>query len=165
MQTIILSNLLIILVAITVSTGAYFFVIRPRIKRKLPSKQAGLVFLVEDGQIVDETPAARLALDLTRPANWDWPALSDAFKARFLAFPKSFDAAFEGSPLHVASIVPGDSSRLAITAFGSRLRIELQQSESDTCIAMHHLALLDQMTLASMSRAISKSPYPIWDLR
>ncbi len=159
---IIFENSIFLGAIFVAAIAAVFLAVKPRLKRRLPPNQASLIYLAEDGQIVDETPAGRLAMELTNPSNWDWATLYDAFQARFTGLPQAFDDAFQKAPLHIGSSIRGDTSQLVLTSFGSRLRIELQQAESDRCIAMHHLALLDQMTLSSMTRAISGAPYPIW---
>lgn len=130
--------------------------------RKLPATLAGIVYLVEDGAIIDETPAGRLAIEQSDRSNWDWSTIVESFAPRFQRLPATFDAAFAQAPLQLISDIPGDASRLELTSFGSRLRLELLQSETDNAVAMHHLALLDQLTLSSMTRAISAAPYPIW---
>lgn len=139
------------------------FIIRRRISyTPVQTLQSGVVLLAQDGQIVDETPAARRLLGESDHISWGWDQFIGAFANRFPSLPSKFDDALKASPADISSAIEGDAARLRLTAAKGRLRISLVPAELDETLVSQHHALQDQATLGTMTRALGNAPYPVW---
>ncbi|MDG1431247.1 MAG: PAS-domain containing protein [Paracoccaceae bacterium] len=130
--------------------------------RGIGPDSSGIVYLAENGHIIDETPLARVAMTADPKPNWGWDGFHDAFAFRFPKLPPRFADCRKLAPVDLVSGLDGDSARLSIRVFGPRLKITLTQANSDRCNARLHLVLQDHKALTNIVESISGSPFPVW---
>lgn len=120
-----------------------------------------IIFLVENGEVIDESQAAKGLLTEDEP-HVPWVVLVDLLAPRFPNFPATYEDALALAPATISPAAAEDIGALVLDQIGRRLRITVRQAASADLGARHHLAQIDQISLKMLTRAVGQAPFPVW---
>lgn len=149
--------------AIVITGVIALLFIRQRMQGRVRDpEQSGIVFLAERGQIIDETPLARMTIGEHDTQNWHWTRFHDAYAFRFPRLPDDFEECLKFAPVELQSAFADDNARLSLQPYGSRLKITLSQRACPRSTMRQHVSLQKQTTLRTIAKAAGDSPFPAW---
>jgi len=156
-------NIIAIAIGIGLGAGMFWLVQIWRQRSSpatLPDTPAEIRFLIEDGQVIDESEAAKRLLGDENPI--DWPVLVDLLAPRFPDFPPSYENALNRLPFTIHPMNGDDSAQLSLSPIADRLSLRIEQPTCASLTAEHHVARIDQISLGMMTRAVGHAPFPVW---
>lgn len=158
-------DLYFVIPALLIAIGllvAFLFLRQRRQARGLGPEVAGIVFLAENGQIIDETPLARLTLGPQDAESMQWEDFHKAFAFRFPRLPSTFAECQSFAPVELRSSYANDMARLELKPYGPRLKITLSQHDNDRSGVAHHLAFREHHQNLAVTGCAHDAPFPVW---